>query len=70
MLRKTIRKRKEYLYSKEQERKNQGKNEKKKLLKKAYDTNTKIPTEIYREEEKLQESLAFEDTNTLGIVGC
>ena len=65
MLRKTIRKRKEYLFSKEKTRANKDKIEKKKQLKQAYDNNTKIATELYRDEEKLQESLAYDDTNTL-----
>jgi len=66
MLRKNIRLRKEYLFHKEKENKNEENTRKKLKLKSAIDENlTRIPTELFKEEQTLRKSLQLSDQNTL-----
>jgi U3 small nucleolar ribonucleoprotein protein IMP4 len=66
MLRKNIRLRKEYLFHKEKENKDKEQTNKKLKLKGAIDENlTRIPTELFREEQSLRKSLQLSDQNTL-----
>ena len=76
MLRKNIRLRREYIFNKEQSKKNREENVKKLKMKKAYDgsfglcrENKKLPTELYKEREELEEKLLNADDNTLGRIG-
>lgn len=64
MLRKNIRLRKEYLYSKAQEHEDKTKAEKKRKIKEAFETGTRIPNELRVEEEQLRKEIELEDENT------
>jgi U3 small nucleolar ribonucleoprotein protein IMP4 len=75
MIRKNIRLRKEYLYNKEQEKKNQEDYVKKMKIRDAMASticiesligkgDKKTPTELYREEDRLKKSIEAEDVNT------
>jgi U3 small nucleolar ribonucleoprotein protein IMP4 len=64
MLRKNIRLRKEYLYSKAQEHEDRSKAIKKRKIKEAFENNSRIPSELRREEEGLRREIELEDENT------
>mmetsp|Transcript_50434 Transcript_50434/g.58028 ORF Transcript_50434/g.58028 Transcript_50434/m.58028 type:complete len:289 (+) Transcript_50434:25-891(+) len=64
MIRKNIRLRREYLFSKEQEKQNMEEYEKKYKIRKAQENNTKVPTELYKEEKKLKKKMELEDDST------
>lgn len=64
MIRKNIRLRKEYLYNKEQEKKNQEKYQQKMKLRKSMEDDKKTPTELYKQEKGLKHSIELEDVNT------
>ena len=55
MLRKNIRQRREYLFGLSKEREAQEKSGKLQIIRDASLNNSKIPTELYREKEQLQE---------------
>lgn len=65
MLRKTIRQRREYLYTLEKEHHQIEQMNKKQTILHAQSTQSKIPTELFREKEQLQKELQSQDANTL-----
>lgn len=67
-IRREIRLRKEFLLKKQQEAQATQRDEKKRKLKSALDTNKRIPTEIVRESRELHHELEM-DINPLGEEG-
>lgn len=65
MLRKNIRQRREYLYTLEREAELKDKSEKKRKILESQQNNSKLPTELFKEKEALQQSLQADDMNTL-----
>lgn len=65
MLRKNIRQRREYLFGLAQERESKEKAAKLQTVLRANETNSKVPTELLREKEKLEEELKKHDANTI-----
>lgn len=54
MLRKSIRQRREYLYTVEREQQEKQKMQKKTKILESQNNNSKLPTELYREKDALQ----------------
>ena len=65
MIRKNIRLRKEYLYSKSQELKEQKAQDKRILMKNAIDNDRAVPTELRREQDKVNHDLELADEKTI-----
>lgn len=66
MLRKNIRQRREYLFGLAQERESKEKAGKLQTILRANETGSKVPTELLKEKDKLEEDLKKHDANTLG----
>lgn len=64
MLRRQVRLRKEFLYKKEQERKEQQTFERKQLLKRAIDEGTEIPGDLRKEAKVLKKDLHYDESQT------
>jgi len=64
MIRKNIRLRREYLYTKENEKKEIEQFVKKQKISDALSKNKRLPTELFKEEAKLKNSISLEDKNT------
>jgi len=64
MLRKNIRLRREYLHNKEQEKKDKERYVVKLRMKNALAKGSRIPTELYKQEDKLKHEMEMEDINT------
>jgi len=64
MLRKNIRLRREYLFTKEQEKKDKERYVLKMKMKNALEKDKRLPTELYRKEEELKNEMELEDINT------
>lgn len=68
MLRKQVRKKKEYVYRKHIQAQERAKEEKKLKLKAALSENTAIPTELQKDALDIQASLEFDDKGGEGVV--
>jgi hypothetical protein len=66
MLRKNIRQRREYLFGLAQEREAQDKSHKLQTILQAQQSNSHLPTELFKEKEQLEEQLKKHDSNTIG----
>jgi U3 small nucleolar ribonucleoprotein protein IMP4 len=65
MLRKNIRLRKEYLYSKSQEQSERNKQDKRLAVQKAEDNDRKAPNELRKELPEIKKDLALADDKTI-----
>ena len=65
MIRRNIRLRKEYLYQKSQELKEQEKQDKRVKMQNAIDQDKAVPTELRKERDAVSHDLALADKNTI-----
>ena len=65
MIRRNIRLRKEYLYQKSQELKEQEKQDKRVKMQNAIDQDKAVPTELRKERDVVSHDLALADKNTI-----
>ena len=65
MIRRNIRLRKDYLYQKSQELKEQDKQNKRIKMQNAIDNDKNVPTELRKEKDEVTKDLALADKNTM-----